>query len=58
MAQVKPLEKDSFMEKRLNLTEEWDKTFPKSEKVDHAKVTFHNRNGITLAAEQNEHRDV
>ena len=35
MAQVKPLEKDSFMEKRLNLTEEWDKTFPKSEKVDH-----------------------
>lgn len=26
------------MEKRLNLTEEWDKTFPKSEKVDHAKV--------------------
>ena len=38
------------MEKRLNLTEEWDKTFPKSEKVDHAKVTFHNRYGITLAA--------
>ena len=39
------------MEKRLNLTEEWDKTFPKSEKVDHAKVTFHNRYGITLAAD-------
>ena len=51
MAQVKPLEKDSFMEKRLNLTEEWDKTFPKSKKVDHSKVTFHNRYGITLAAD-------
>jgi fermentation-respiration switch protein FrsA (DUF1100 family) len=58
MAQVKPLEKDSFMEKRLNLTEEWDKTFPKSEKVDHAKVTFHNRYGITLAADLYVPRDV
>lgn len=28
----KTIGKDSFMEKRLNLTEEWDKTFPKSEK--------------------------
>lgn len=27
----------------LTLTNEWDKTFPKSEKVDHSKVTFHNR---------------
>lgn len=35
----------------LKLTEEWDKTFPKSEKVDHRKVTFHNRYGITLAAD-------
>ena len=35
---------------KLNLTEEWDKTFPKSEKVDHCKITFHNRYGITLAA--------
>ena len=58
MAQVKPLEKDSFMEKRLNLTEEWDKTFPKSEKGDHAKVTFHNRYGITLAADLYVPRDV
>lgn len=31
--------------------EEWDKTFPKSDKVDHRKVTFHNRYGITLAAD-------
>ncbi len=36
---------------KLELTNEWDKTFPKSEKVDHCKVTFHNRYGITLAAD-------
>lgn len=36
---------------KLNLTQEWDKVFPKSEKVDHKKVTFHNRYGITLAAD-------
>lgn len=35
----------------LNLTNEWDKTFPKSEKVNHRKVTFHNRFGVTLAAD-------
>ena len=35
----------------LKLTREWDKTFPKSEKVDHSKVTFVNRYGITLAAD-------
>ena len=35
----------------LNLTREWDKTFPKSEKTDHCKVTFVNRYGITLAAD-------
>lgn len=39
------------MEEKLRLTEEWDKTFPKSDKVDHRKVTFHNRYGITLAAD-------
>ena len=33
------------------MTESWDKTFPKSEKVDHRKVTFPNRYGITLAAD-------
>ena len=37
--------------KPLNLTEEWDKTFPQSELVNHRKVTFHNRYGITLAAD-------
>ncbi len=35
----------------LNLTSEWDKVFPKSEKVHHEKVTFTNRYGITLAAD-------
>ena len=36
---------------KLNLTQEWDKVFPKSDKVDHKKVTFHNRYGITLVAD-------
>lgn len=36
---------------KLILTEEWDKTFPKSEKVNHRKIIFHNRYGITLAAD-------
>ena len=36
---------------KLNLTQEWDKVFPKSDKVDHKKVTFHNRYGITLEAD-------
>ena len=36
---------------QLHLTEEWDRVFPKSEKVTHRKVTFHNRYGITLAAD-------
>lgn len=44
-------------EEKLNLTEEWDKTFPKSNKVNHRKVTFHNRYGITLAADLYEPKD-
>ena len=39
------------MEEQLHLVEEWNKTFPKSKKVNHKKVTFHNRYGITLAAD-------
>ena len=39
------------MEEKLNLTNEWDKVFPKSDKVNHEKVTFHSRYGITLAAD-------
>ena len=36
---------------QLKLTQEWDKVFPKSDKVNHRKITFHNRYGITLAAD-------
>ena len=39
------------MSQTLTLTDKWDKTFPKSNKVNHSKVTFHNRYGITLAAD-------
>ena len=39
------------MEQELILVQEWDKTFPKSTKIEHRKVTFHNRYGITLAAD-------
>ena len=40
-----------FQEEKLKLTAEWDKTFPKSERVEHCKITFHNRYGVTLAAD-------
>ncbi len=43
---------------KLELTEEWDKTFPKSDKVNQRKVTFHNRYGITLAADLYEPKEV
>lgn len=42
--------KDKNME-TLELTKEWDKVFPESNKVNHSKVTFRNRYGITLAAD-------
>jgi fermentation-respiration switch protein FrsA (DUF1100 family) len=38
-------------ENTVMLTNEWDKTFPRSDKVDHQKVTFRNRYGITLAGD-------
>ena len=44
-----PNEKD--MNTTLTLTQEWDKVFPQSDKVDHSKVTFRNRYGIELAAD-------
>lgn len=40
-----------FVEEKLNLTKTWDKTFKRNKNVDHKKVTFHNRYGITLAAD-------
>ena len=39
-----------MQEEKLNLVSNWDKVFPKSEKVNHRKVTFPNRLGIILAA--------
>ena len=50
-AQENQRKENSIMEEKLNLTQEWDKVFPQSEKVKHCKVTFHNRYGITLAAD-------
>ncbi len=35
----------------LNLTNEWDKIFPQSDKVEHSKITFHNRYGINLRSD-------
>ena len=46
------------MAEELNLTTEWDKTFPQSEKVTHSKITFHNRYGITLAADLYEPKEI
>ncbi|MBQ3918456.1 MAG: alpha/beta hydrolase [Oscillospiraceae bacterium] len=45
-------------EEKLILTQEWDKTFPKSDKTEHRKVTFHNRYGITLAADMYTPKDA
>lgn len=42
------------MNEELKLTEKWDKTFPESKNLNHRKVTFHNRYGITLAADMYE----
>ena len=42
---------NNSMNTTQQLTQEWDKTFPKRDKVDHKKVTFHNRYGIELAAD-------
>ena len=46
------------MEEKLNLTQEWDKVFPQSNRVNHTKVTFHNRYGITLAADLYMPKDI
>lgn len=52
LANVKTINHNTqIMEKELNLTQEWDKVFPKSDRVDHGKIVFHNRYGITLAAD-------
>jgi fermentation-respiration switch protein FrsA (DUF1100 family) len=48
----------TMKKENLTLVQEWDKTFPKSEKVDHCKVTFANRYGITLAADMYTPKDA
>lgn len=50
-AQKTEIKETEDMKQELVLTETWDKVFPQSDKVDHKKVTFHNRFGITLAAD-------
>ena len=42
---------DENMKQELQLTQEWDKVFPLSEKVNHCKVTFETQYGLTLAAD-------
>lgn len=46
------------MSETLKMTQEWDKVFPQSENVNHRKITFHNRYGITLAADLYEPKDA
>ena len=47
-----------FLKEKLHITKQWDKTFAKSEKVLHKKITFHNRYGITLVADLYHPKDV
>lgn len=54
----KEMKEDIISVQQLKLTDEWDKTFPKSNRVNHRKVTFVNRFGITLAADMYWPKDV
>ena len=47
-----------FLKEKLHITKQWDKTFAKSEKVLHKKITFHNRYGITLVADLYQPKDI
>ncbi len=49
--QLQTTETKEEMKQELNLTQEWDKVFPLSEKVNHRKVTFETQYGLTLAAD-------
>ncbi len=49
---------NKIVKENLKLTQEWDKTFKQSDKVDHQKVTFVNRYGITLAADMYTPKDA
>lgn len=52
------LQKEKTDMTKLTMTQEWDKVFPLSDKVEHHKVTFHNRFGIELAADMYTPKDV
>lgn len=54
----KEMKGSNIQAQELVLTQEWDKTFPQSNKVNHRKVTFINRYGITLAADLYEPKDA
>ena len=54
----KEMKGSNIKTQELVLTQEWDKTFPQSNKVNHRKVTFVNRYGITLAADLYEPKDA
>lgn len=49
---------NKIVKENLKLTQKWDKTFKQSDKVDHQKVTFVNRYGITLAADMYTPKDA
>ena len=55
-----PKQEANMDNQETTLTQEWDKVFPKSDKVEHKKITFHNRYGIELVADmyvpKNAHR--
>ena len=48
----------AFAQSSLKLSDEWDKEFTKSNKIDHKKITFKNRYGITLAADLYQPKDA
>ncbi|HEA18733.1 MAG TPA: alpha/beta hydrolase [Pseudoalteromonas prydzensis] len=52
------LSTQAFAQSSLKLSDEWDKKFAKSNKVDHKKVTFKNRYGITLVADLYQPKDA
>ena len=55
---INPQTTEKEMTKELNLTQEWDKVFPLSDKVNHRKVTFETQYGLTLAADLYTPKDV
>ena len=50
-ARIGTEERNMIKTEKLELTAQWDKTFPKDERTEHAKATFVNRYGVTLAAD-------